>query len=265
MVVQDRRFIMPRVRDGRHGPGFRRGLHPVPQRRDLMQHRGTEDILWDGLSVGATRPAVIKGLNVPFWFVLPISDIPLVITYLSANPFLLLLIGGLTLLGALAGRPRSQPPPRDVPGADLGHAVRRPAPLGRGQRGPAGGTCIMATDRHAKRFLPQVGHWASNIAINQDGSLLTMFHLSGLAAKLSGARAIVGAAVGDNQLDRNITDPRIKVWDHGVRQDGQRMSDLPTIPNWFAARFDDTYAYLARLPHSDVAQQLFARVVIHKL
>lgn len=124
---------------------------------------------------------------------------------------------------------------------------------------------MCSDDRHAKRFLPQVGHWASDIAINQDGSLLTMFHLSGLAAEPSGARAIVSAAVGDNQLDRNITDPCIEVWDHDVRQDGQRMSDLPTIPNWFAARFDDAYAYLARLPHSDVAQQRFAQVITHNL
>lgn len=99
----------------------------------------------------------------------------------------------------------------------------------------------MATDRHTKRFLPHVGHWASDIAINQDGSLLAMFHLSGLAAELSGARAIVSAAVGDNQLDRNIADPRIEVWDHDVRQDGQRMSALPPIFNWFAARFDEAY------------------------
>ncbi len=99
----------------------------------------------------------------------------------------------------------------------------------------------MATDRHTRRFLPQVGHSTSDIAINQDGSLLAMFHLSGLAAELSGARAIVSATLGDNQLDRNITDPRIEVWDHDVRQDGQRMLELPTISNWFAARFDDAY------------------------
>ncbi len=120
----------------------------------------------------------------------------------------------------------------------------------------------MATDRHAKRFLPQIGHWASNIVINQDGSLLAMFHLSGLAAELAGARAIISATVGDNQLDRNIADPRIEVWDHDVRQDRQRMSELPAISNWFAARFDDAYQASqggATLFRND----LFLTVVMH--
>lgn len=75
-----------------------------------MHYRGTEDIPWDGLSVGATRPAVIKGLNVPFWFVLPIIGIPMVITYFSGNPLWLSLIAGLTLLGRwLVARDHNRP------------------------------------------------------------------------------------------------------------------------------------------------------------
>lgn len=58
-----------------------------------------ETVPWDALSVGATRPAVIKGLNVPFWFVLPIVGIPMVIASITQNPFWLLLILALTALG----------------------------------------------------------------------------------------------------------------------------------------------------------------------
>lgn len=58
-----------------------------------------ETVPWDTLSVGATRPAVIKGLNVPFWFVLPIVGIPMVISSATQNPFWLFLIAGLTVLG----------------------------------------------------------------------------------------------------------------------------------------------------------------------
>ena len=58
-----------------------------------------EIVPWDALSVGATRPAVIKGLNVPFWFVLPIVGIPMVIASATQNPFWLLLILALTALG----------------------------------------------------------------------------------------------------------------------------------------------------------------------
>jgi type IV secretory pathway VirB3-like protein len=64
-----------------------------------MYGPGGESVPWDGLSVGATRPAVIKGLNVPFWFVLPIVGIPLVIMAVTRNPFWLLMIVALTVLG----------------------------------------------------------------------------------------------------------------------------------------------------------------------
>jgi type IV secretory pathway VirB3-like protein len=60
---------------------------------------GDESVPWDALSVGATRPAVIRGLNVPFWFVLPIIGIPMIIVSVTRNPFWLLLIFALTLLG----------------------------------------------------------------------------------------------------------------------------------------------------------------------
>ena len=58
-----------------------------------------ESVPWDALSVGATRPAVIKGLNVPFWFVLPIVGVPLVLVAATRNPFWLLLIIAMTMIG----------------------------------------------------------------------------------------------------------------------------------------------------------------------
>lgn len=120
----------------------------------------------------------------------------------------------------------------------------------------------MTADKHTRRFLPQVGHIADDIAINQDGSMFATFHLSGLAAEMAGARSIISAYLGDNQLARNITDPRIEWWDHDVRQDGQHMSALPSIANWFAARFDAAYQAdqdAATLFRND----LFLTVVMH--
>jgi type IV secretory pathway VirB3-like protein len=71
---------------------------------------GSESVPWDGLSVGATRPAVIKGLNVPFWFVLPIVGIPLIIMAVTRNPFWLLMIVALTVLGRwLVSRDHNRP------------------------------------------------------------------------------------------------------------------------------------------------------------
>ena len=39
----------------------------------------------------------------------------------------------------------------------------------------------------------------------------------------------------------DIGEPRIELWDHFVRRDGQAMSALPPVDNWFAARFDEAY------------------------
>jgi type IV secretory pathway VirB3-like protein len=69
-----------------------------------------ESVPWDGLSVGATRPAMIKGLNVPFWFVLPIVGLPLIVMAMTRNPFWLLLIIALTVLGRwLVSHDHNQP------------------------------------------------------------------------------------------------------------------------------------------------------------
>lgn len=63
-----------------------------------MLRQGDEDVPWDSLSVGATRPAVLKGFNVPFWFILPILGIPMVVVFFTSNPAWLVLIALLTLL-----------------------------------------------------------------------------------------------------------------------------------------------------------------------
>lgn len=99
----------------------------------------------------------------------------------------------------------------------------------------------MPSDTGHARFLPHVGHWTPGIAVHDDGAMSATFHLAGIAAELAGARAIVADHLRDNQMNRNIAEPRIEVWDHFVRQDQQDMAALPVIPNWFAARFDAAY------------------------
>jgi type IV secretion system protein VirB4 len=96
------------------------------------------------------------------------------------------------------------------------------------------------SDRHTRRFAPQTGHLTDSIFVNQDGSVGVMYQLAGLA-ELAGARPISAAHMSLNQLMRNIADPRIEWWDHSVRQDGQAMSALPVVDNWFGARFDAAY------------------------
>ena len=99
----------------------------------------------------------------------------------------------------------------------------------------------MPADRHARRFLPIVGHWTPNVLVDQNGCAIAMYQLAGMAAELAGARAVFAAPLQDNQLFRNVSDPRLEWWDHFVRQDRQRMAALPDVPNWFGARFDAAY------------------------
>lgn len=99
----------------------------------------------------------------------------------------------------------------------------------------------MPSDADHARFLPHVGHWTPGIAVHDDGAMSATFHLAGMAAELAGARAVAAAHLRDNQMARNVSDPRIELWDHFVRQDRQDMATLPVIPNWFAARFDAAY------------------------
>ena len=99
----------------------------------------------------------------------------------------------------------------------------------------------MSVDRHARRFLPIVGHWTPNVLVDQNGCAIAMYQLGGMAAELAGARAVFAAHLQDNQLFRNVSDPRLEWWDHFVRQDRQQMASLPDVPNWFGARFDAAY------------------------
>jgi len=97
---------------------------------------------------------------------------------------------------------------------------------------------IDRSDRHTRRFAPQTGHLTDSIFVNQDGSLGVMYQLAGLAAELVGTRPTSAAHMSLIQLMGNIADPRIEWWDHSVRRDGQAMSTLPVVNNWFGARFD---------------------------
>ena len=96
-------------------------------------------------------------------------------------------------------------------------------------------------DRHTRRFAPFVGHWTDTVGVNQDGAIVAGFHATGHAADLAGVRANLAAHLRDNAMARGIADPRIQVWVHVVRRDGQTMTALPAAGNWYADRFDAAY------------------------
>ena len=120
----------------------------------------------------------------------------------------------------------------------------------------------MTVERAVTKFLPQVGHWDRAVGINQDGSVFAMLHVAGLPAELAGAAATYSANQRDNQLDRSVSDPRVEIWDHQVRQDGQDMMPLPAVSNWFGARFDDVYR-AAQGVGTLFRNDLFVTVLLH--
>jgi len=120
----------------------------------------------------------------------------------------------------------------------------------------------MGVDTHTARFAPQVGHWDEFTGIMADGSLFAMFHLSGYAAELAGVSAVTRLKHIENNLSRNLSDPRIEIWDHFVRQDRQAMSPLPEVRNWFAERFDA--AYRGAQGHDLFRNDLFLSVVLRR-
>lgn len=99
----------------------------------------------------------------------------------------------------------------------------------------------MPVDTHTGRFAPQIGHWDEWTVIYADGSLSATYHLSGYLGELAGVSAMLALKNIENDAARNISDPRIEVWDHFHRQDNQAMSALPQAGNWFADRFDRGY------------------------
>ena len=54
---------------------------------------------WDMLATGITRPAVIKGLNVPIWYTFPIVGLPILISIITWNPIWLAMMAPLTAIG----------------------------------------------------------------------------------------------------------------------------------------------------------------------
>jgi type IV secretory pathway VirB3-like protein len=73
-----------------------------------MAYIPEERIEWDALSVGATRPAMLKG--VPFAFIPFIFFGPVIVVFLSWNPAWLLLMIPLTILArALVARDYNMP------------------------------------------------------------------------------------------------------------------------------------------------------------
>lgn len=81
------------------------------------------------------------------------------------------------------------------------------------------------TERSGEVYLPYVGHVSDHIVLLEDGSIMTMAHVSGMAFELEDAEMRNARCRAFNTLLRNIADDHVSIYAHLVRHD-----DVPPSP-----------------------------------
>lgn len=97
------------------------------------------------------------------------------------------------------------------------------------------------TERSGEIYLPYVGHLSDHIVLLEDGSILTMAHISGLPFELEEVEVRNARCRAFNTLFRNIADDNVSVYAHLVRH-----SDVPAPPvrhfrSAFASSLSETF------------------------
>lgn len=98
-----------------------------------------------------------------------------------------------------------------------------------------------STERAADDYLPYVGHIADKVVLLQNGSVLAMGHIEGVAFELEDPAMRNARARALNNVLRNIADDNVSVYMHLVRH-----SDVPARParrfrSWFAQELDQRF------------------------
>lgn len=75
------------------------------------------------------------------------------------------------------------------------------------------------TERSGEVYLPYVGHLSDHIVLLEDGSIMTMAHISGVAFELEDAEMRNARCRAFNTLLRNIADDHVSLYAHLVRHD----------------------------------------------
>jgi len=117
-------------------------------------------------------------------------------------------------------------------------------------------------EREPDTYMPYIGHATSNVIILDDGSLLAMFRVRGLAFELADPAYVNGLHAQLNVLLRNIASDRIVLYSHLVRT-LEEASVYPTAQcvSTFARSLDE--GYRARLTSSRLYRnELFLSVLL---
>nr|prf virB4 gene [Agrobacterium tumefaciens] len=97
------------------------------------------------------------------------------------------------------------------------------------------------TERSGEVYLPYVGHVSDHIVLLEDGSIMTMAHVSGMAFELEDAEMRNRRCRAFNTLLRNIADDHVSIYAHLVRHDDVPPSPARHFRSAFSASLSEAF------------------------
>lgn len=97
------------------------------------------------------------------------------------------------------------------------------------------------TERSGEVYLPYVGHLSDQIVLLEDGSIMTMAHVSGMAFELEDAEMRNARCRAFNTLLRNIADDHVSIYAHLVRHDDVPPSPARHFRSAFSASLSEAF------------------------
>lgn len=97
------------------------------------------------------------------------------------------------------------------------------------------------TERSGEVYLPYVGHVSDHIVLLEDGSIMTMAHVSGMAFELEDAEMRNARCRAFNTLLRNIADDHVSIYAHLVRHDDVPPSPARHFRSAFSASLSEAF------------------------
>ena len=101
-----------------------------------------------------------------------------------------------------------------------------------------------ATERSGELYLPYVGHIGPQTVLLEDGSLLAMAQVSGVAFELEDHAQRNAKLRYLNTLFRNIADDNVAIYSHLVRHPADDCANIYQFRSRFAEELDATYREL---------------------
>nr|WP_012476030.1 VirB4 family type IV secretion/conjugal transfer ATPase [Rhizobium rhizogenes]ABW33681.1 rcorf124 [Rhizobium rhizogenes] len=97
------------------------------------------------------------------------------------------------------------------------------------------------TERSGEIYLPYVGHLSDHVVLLEDGSILTMAHISGLPFELEEVEVRNARCRAFNTLFRNIADDNVSVYAHLVRHNDVPVPPVRHFRSTFASSLSETF------------------------